>query len=198
MKQVTVRFVAIAIAFAIGVACDWGGRALYHQAVEMPPERLAEVSPVLNVSRAMRYEDWDFYNEPLTTNNLNDFWSEFQSAVRSDNKGKLFALTLHYKFIWSIGNLKLGFRSGSPLSSPGLEGHGYFYVFKSYDEFLRNYQILFSKTIKKPILNGTPNRSSLECDCYEIKWADDANYKLLFEYIEGVGYKFTGLVVEPF
>ena len=83
------------------------------------------------------------------------------------------------------------------LASPN-PWYGYFYAIKSYNEFLQNYRILFSKNTKEKILNGTPvPEGTVDGNCYEIKWTDDAVYRLMFAHIEDVGYKFVGLQIEP-
>jgi len=194
MKQIIIRIFAASVAFVIGVVCVWEVRALYQQ--DISATQFNEVPPVVDVRTVMRDEDWDLYNEPLTTDSLQDFWTEFQSAVRADDKEKLFKLTLHYKFTWSEENLKLGFKSGDLLYSPGSGGYGCFYAFKSYDEFLRNYPILFSKNIKEKVLNGTLYGNP-EDNSYYIRWTDGAVYKLMFGYIKDIGYKFVGLQIYP-
>jgi hypothetical protein len=68
-------------------------------------------------------------------------------------------------------------------------------VFESEDDFIKNYSILFSTSLRHQILKQKPIQ--VGANAYEIRWSERAVNSLRFEQFEQVGYKFAGLFWEP-
>lgn len=178
MKQIIFRLLAMILAFIFGVTWFWVITIFNQQQATLQVDGWNSKSPYDEV--------WTYYDDSWTTDDFEQFGAEFKSAVRSDDKEKLFSLTLHKQFSWEERGLRLS-------SKPN---DNYYYFIKSYDEFLRDYQKIFSAQIKREILNGKFIESTKQF--YSLEWqTQEASYTLMFQYIEGKGYKFTGLLMGP-
>ena len=143
-----------------------------------------------------------------TSQVFSEFWREFRRAVERQDKAKLFLMTRKCNFDWSPF-------SGPPLMRP-LEirkprlpiqytlleidralssDHGEGLVFATYNEFLANYEIIFSQSNRLRFLEREPGRTS-ECE-NAISWRAKALNHLCFDRVEASGYKFSGIRYDP-
>jgi hypothetical protein len=137
------------------------------------------------------------------------FWIEFRGAVKASDKTKVFSMTRACSFEWYRGNQTGELRQPlastwesipfelsppfevRPLVRNGTSGGSF--VFQSKEDFLANYDVIFSKRIARQILSGSP----ANCEgIYEIRWRDDGLNSLRFDCLED-GCKFKGLQWEP-
>jgi hypothetical protein len=191
---------SVAVLFLIGLASSVVGlfylRRVYDRNEDVGPVRL---------DRKLG----DYCTEASTTNDFDQFWSEFRTAVKSDNKDKLFAMVRACDFVWEgqpwktepTLKLKLADCVVGPLDDCQPWGYstGARQVFQNRTDFDKNYDRIFTKAITDGVLNGVPWEESE--GRYDVSWepAKNETLSLTFERLVGIGYKFSGLewVPEP-
>ncbi|MDT7604462.1 MAG: hypothetical protein QOF61_2459 [Acidobacteriota bacterium] len=189
MRRVTIRLSIAAITFAVGL--------LIASLPHFVPKRRAilsepnvEAPPTVTLDQA----PYEVYPEATTTDDFDQFWSEFKSAVARDDKETFYALVHCNEFSWEPSSLKLNYK----LSAHVLN---YYHVIKNYDEFARNYSDIFPDFVKRAILTREPQRGNSASE-YSIEWVEGkGRYKsaftLMFSKVEGKGYKFMGMLEGP-
>ena len=194
MKRTLLSFVVAVLAFAIGITV-----------VRMVDSRLDQEPPgvvpiVLLANECIESE---------TPKDFTRFWFEFRASVEAQDKLKLFSMTRTCGFHWQVGNSSEELRQ--PLAStwqsvpfqlsPPFEVRplvrsgrsGGTFVFQSTEDFLGNYDVIFSERIIHRILSESP----LEHEgVYKIRWRDDGLNSLWFDCLDD-GCKFKGREWEP-
>lgn len=154
------------------------------------PQAQAEIGPV-----TLEYS----CDQSQTTSNFERFWLEFRAAVKSEDKESLFLMVNRCSFVWDDGT-----GSHLPLRSPVQIAAGFVgpyqaigtpLVFETQDDFLQNYQIVFSRPIRDRLLASAP--VAFFEGAREIRWRKNGLSSLRFDNVAGVGYKFSGLSWEP-
>lgn len=148
--------------------------------------------------------------EEQTPDEFSTFWLEFRSAVQREDKRKLFSLTRKCSFVWEpfSGRLTLvkpletdsryvPFQLGTPFEvRPTLLANwGNDLRFGTYDNFLANYEMIFSEKIRLHFLRSKPGPST-ECE-NAISWREEVLSHLCFDRAAATGFKFSGLKFEP-
>lgn len=146
-----------------------------------------------------------FYCDEIpTTADFQRFWSTFRAAVQTDDKDKLYSLTVRCNFTWwNWYRLGLHLRSREFLQafySGNLSPYEIYavnagLVFQTKQEFLDSYGIIFNADTKRHLLAGTLTRTAN--GDYDIQWRDVGLNYLSFRNVPGVGYKFMGDDWEP-
>ena len=144
--------------------------------------------------------------EAQTTTDFNEFWLRFRTAVEAEDRKKLFALMRTCAFIWEQApkqpNLQL--KQADCVVSAIEDCHypelmsGAPQIFEDRRDFDLNYDRVFSKDIRRRVLTGAPWQENV--DRYLLSWdsARDESCSLVFERVDKVGYKFTGLEWGPY
>ena len=132
-----------------------------------------------------------------TTNDFERFWREFQSAVRSRDKDKLFPMMHTCGFVWWGEQLTLRSVHWIPGRDATLQAVSGALIFEGREDFDKNYDRIFTKVIRAKILNGVPWQEDEGRHAVSWETGRDETYSLRFERLDGVGYKFTGLEWEP-
>jgi hypothetical protein len=191
MRRITFGIATAALTFLLGSSCVFLF-GFVPELREFFEEPAPDVPPV--VLKDDSYRCLEFYDEARTPENFDQFWSEFTSAVRQDDKEKLYALTEHGDFSWVTGGLKLSRRmcGDSPY---------YYYFIRDYDEFSRNYELIFNRTFKEAILTRTPEVSGPYA--YSIYGEDGTGrrlktFTLTFSNYKREGFKFVGLCTSAY
>jgi hypothetical protein len=142
--------------------------------------------------------------ETPTTEDFQQFWSTFRTAVQTDDKDKVYSLTTRCNLTWwNWYHLGLTLRSREYLESL-YAGNLDVYeihavnnrlVFQTKQEFLDSYGIIFNADTKRHLLQRTPTQTA--SGAYDIQWRDQGLNYLSFRNVAGVGYKFLGNDWEP-
>ena len=184
MRSVGRRLFAslLVLCFCLAIAC-----LVYVQA---GPQTQAEIGPV-----TLEYS----CEQAKTTSDFERYWSEFRTAVRSGNKESLFSMVNTCSFVWDNGTgSTLPLRSPEQIAAEFIGPYkavGTPLVFETQDDFLQNYNVVFSPPIRDRLLRNAPVR--LFEGVNEIRWRDKGLNSLRFDNVAGVGYKFSGLSWEP-
>ena len=105
------------------------------------------------------------------------FYADFQNAVKTEDKEKMASLTDFERFTW--------------------EGNDSFRQIKTKEVFLKNYDKMFSSTIKNMIETAKPLK--IDDNSYFINWhTKDLEYSLHFNRKGDCGFRFEGLAVGPY
>ena len=151
--------------------------------------------------------------QAATTDDFALFLRDFQAAIRAKDKHKLFSMLDTCSFYWDV--LNENERLAKPVLAPVYVPRTYenppsFYVhmlvrnarsgnslvFETEEDFLANYDVIFSSSITRHLLGDTPTGDM--DGHYEIRWRrNDGVRTLSFDRIDKVGYKFTGLQWSP-
>jgi hypothetical protein len=181
------HLIALFLSVCIGIGLIW----IVRSAESMKESSL--ISPV-----SLDYS----CNEPKTSNNFEEFWPKFRAAVESDNREELFLLIDKCRFIWDDrGGSDLPLKSEEEIRAslnfqpPPARAINSPLVFETQDDFSRSYHLIFSPSNKKRILAFQPKKVS--DGFYEISWREDGLRSLFFRQLDGIGYKFSGLLWEP-
>jgi hypothetical protein len=193
MKHKLINVTVALMTFGLGVAVASLAYSTLRrdQYIEIPQQRLRSESCL----------------EEETPKEFSAFWLEFRSALQHEDKPKLFSMTRKCGFDWQPF-------AGRPLVKPLEDDSGYvpsqlrapFEVsttsswgpnlrFGTYENFLENYEIIFSKSIRLRLLQSDPGPST-ECQ-YAISWRERVLNHLCFERVDAMGFKFSGLTFEP-
>ena len=190
MRRIARWIVVAALTFTVGLACVLlPGVVSQLRGLNEEPVVAAPPMAVNDDLKKCR----DVYEEERTPDDFGQFWSEFRSAVSSDDKEKLYALTRHEQFSWEAGEVRLH----HPLCG---EDGDYYFVIRSYDEFSRSYDQLFAASFKKAILTRAPVPNNQHL--YTISWVERKgrygnSYELMFSNANGRGFKFIGASMGP-
>jgi len=103
------------------------------------------------------------------------FYAEFQAAVKAGDKEKVASMIKFDKFTWE--------------ASPALQ------KIKTKEEFLKNYEKMFTATIKNKIATGKVDSS--EGNHFIIWHTTNSEYSLFFGHMDDGSYAFLGLSVGP-
>lgn len=159
-------------------------------------DQRAEISPI-RLDRTLG----SYCSEPQTTDDFQEFWREFRSAVGSEDKEKLFALIHTCSFNWWDTSLPLMNADCVPGMIGDCDRSHYSYggrqLFQSRKDFDLTYDRIFTKAIRARIINDTPWKT---CGGFLISWESDGGYGtdlLIFDQVKGAGYKFSGGEWEP-
>ncbi len=175
---------SVAVVSLIGLGSTLIGLSYFHRIYS----KELDIAPV-KIDRRLG----EYCTEPPTTNDFDLFWSEFQAAVKSDDKEQLFPMIRTCDFTWHNGFLPLrSAYSFIDTNDPFVPAWGGL-VFESRTDLDTNYARIFSKSIKQKIATGKPRE--IYGGRYELRWKDDrySHYCLLFEWFKDLGYKFVGL-----
>ena len=143
-------------------------------------------------------------DEIPTTADFQQFWSTFRAAVQTDDREKLYSLTVRCNFTWwNWDGRALPVRSreflealySGNLSPYEVSAVNACIVFQTKQEFLESYGMIFNADTKRYLLAGTLKRTAN--GDYDIEWRDGGVNRLNFRNIPGVGYKFMGNDWEP-
>lgn len=186
MRRISLRIGTAALAFAVGLSSallpGFAPRSMKffgEPAADVPAAAMNGVS----------YRCLESYDVTRTTDDFGQFWAEFKSAVARDDRERLYALTEHGEFEWTTGGLSLG-RHACGKSSL------YYFLIRDYDEFDRNYELIFTPEVREAILTGAPEPFGSQT--YNLYFEGDARgrrEKLVLEFgkFRGAGFKFDGM-----
>ena len=181
MRRKILWLTVAVLTFVVGLAIAWLVN-IYQQ-----PKEQSEVSPV-----NLDYMREGYCRESETTHDFEKFWTEFQSAVRTNDKVKLFSMIATCKFKWP--SEELGLKRTEKLKT----SHDYFFKFFKFekqDELVRNYDRIFAKKIKGEILECVSPKGRDKS--YLIEWMDQYGSFTLDFTDSGSGFKFVGLEEGP-
>ncbi|HSE21668.1 MAG TPA: hypothetical protein VLB68_08405 [Pyrinomonadaceae bacterium] len=195
MKWKLVYVLVALMTFGLGVAVvSFTYSAIDHSSTDKIPGQALSEPPCNNEETASQFPA---------------FWHDFRDAVQRDDKIKLFSMIEKCNFGWEPFDPDSGLRypleadyryDPFPLESPfHLEGArstwGGHLRFRTYEQFLANYDVIFSEGFKTRLVDSDPTTSE-ECR-YAISWEGEVLHHLCFEDNDGKGFKFTGLRFEP-
>ena len=103
------------------------------------------------------------------------YFADFQAAVKAGDKEKVASLVKFDQFTWE--------------ASPALQ------KIKTKEEFLKNYDKMFTPTIKNKIATGKLDSS--EGNYFIIWHTANSEYSLYFGHMEDGTYAFLGLTIGP-
>ena len=148
-------------------------------------------------------------SESVTSSDFAQFWSKFRTAVAANDRDSLFQLTRTCSFNWEVPHpdellpVALELKDPDrPQPAPFLvnefvvssrSGIGLTFVTK--EEFLANYDWIFSAQIRHKILDQ--DLTYISDEIRVISWADSYERNLAFELDKRTGYKFAGLEFVP-
>ncbi|HKV39473.1 MAG TPA: hypothetical protein VJX67_09690 [Blastocatellia bacterium] len=113
---------------------------------------------------------------PQAVDGFEQFFSEFKIAVTTDDKDKLISMISFDDFTWEGGDLG---------------------QLRTKEEFLEDYDLMFTKNIKGEIAKGKPEKRAN--GSYDIVWhSRQEEYSLFFSPQKDGTYKFSGLTEEPY
>lgn len=148
----------------------------------------------------------EYCTEPTTTHNFDEFWSRFRDAIRRQDKHKLLPLMHTCSFIWERGPTQpsLQLRRADCVLTPLHDCHypefesGGPQIFESRNDFDLNYLLIFPERTRDRILNDAPWKQAE--GRYYLSWdsARNESMSFVFEDIDKLGYKFTGLEWGPY
>jgi len=147
--------------------------------------------------------------QPRTIDDFAVYWNQFQIALNDHDKSKLFSMMDTCTFYWDVLYEKEWLRQPvasldyTPYQNPAgtdtlIRGarRGSNLVFETEDDFLDNYDVIFSAIITRHLLGDTP--AAARDGRFEIRWRlKDGLRTLSFDRLPNAGYKFTGLQWEP-
>lgn len=158
--------------------------------------RLAEIEPI-KVNRPLK----EFCAETKTTEDFQEFWQQFSDAVRVQNRDKLFSLTSTCAFTWD-DYPTLPLRITDCVLDPvndcygSRQPAGQRYLFEGQDDFEKNYNRIFTESIRDKISRLKPWR--IDEAHYAIGWNVDNRSSVYLRFDRSLcGFKFAGLTWEP-
>lgn len=189
MRRMTLRLGIAALTCAVGLVIV----SLTHVLPKLKAifsEPNVEAPPLASLDQA----PYEVYPEARTTDDFDQFWSEFKSAVARDDKEKLYTLVHCNEFSWDAGEVNLKDKRSAEISD-------HYRVIRNYDDFARNYSKIFPAFIKRAILSRQPMKSN-GFGGYDVQWVEGKGrykefYTLMFFNNEDYGYKFMGALVGP-
>jgi hypothetical protein len=192
MKRIARRIGVASLTFAVGLTCVLLP-AVVSQVRGFFEEPVVEPPPLALKSDELKC--LEFYDEANTPDDFGQFWSAFKAGIGQNDREKLYPLIAHDGFSWEPGGIYL------PIKTCG-EYDPYYptYLIKNFDQFSRNYELLFPDSFKKAILTQAP---TYEGDSsYVLGWADRkgphrGSFSLYFQNTDGRGYKLVGALMGP-
>ncbi len=145
--------------------------------------------------------------EKRTPSEFSAFWLEFRGAVEREDKQRLFSMMQRCNFNWapfkgtlakpvpvSTGLVNAELLTPFEIKSTLPVDWGSHLAFLTYDDFLANYDVIFSESLRQRFVESEPGPGDA-CD-YAITWRQKVLNHLCFEK-SATGYKFSGFVFEP-
>ena len=195
MRRKILWLTVAGLTFVVGLAVAWFVN------VSQKPEEQSEVSPI-NLDHMRE----SYCNRSETPHDFEQFWTEFQSAVRTDDKAKLFSMIEVCNFDWqeswmerkldlkTVDELYLKFQVVDMKSIYDLRTSNH-YFFEEQNDFIRNYDRIFTKRVKSEILENKSPKGSEQS--YFIEWLEKNGSATLNFIDSGSGFKFVGLEIGP-
>ena len=109
---------------------------------------------------------------------FSQFYADFQNAVKADDKEKVLSMTSFDGFTWE--------------ESDSLR------QVKTKEAFIKNYNRMFTKTIKSKIATMKPEKNNDDGSYFIIWHTRDLEYSLYFFHQKDGSYSFEGLTIGPY
>lgn len=191
MRRKILWLIVAGLTFVIGLAFAWFVN------VSQQSKEQSEVSPInLDYMRA------SYCNRSETPHDFGQFWTEFQSAVRTDDKAKLFSMIEICNFYWQESKLDLKTVDKLYLKFQVEDMKSFYelgtldnYFFEDQNDFVRNYDRIFTKRVRREILETKSPKGSKQS--YFIEWLEKNGSATLNFNDSGNGFKFDGLEIGP-
>lgn len=194
-KLTNVAVALVTFGLGVGVASLAYSMLGRDQNIEIPQQQFLPSAPCV---------------EKETPQEFSAFWQEFRSAVERKDKPKLFLMTRKCSFDWEpftgrptlvkpleldSGYVPAQLETPFEVNPTSTSSWGSDLRFGTYENFLANYDTIFSENISRRFLRNEPGRST-EC-AYEISWRETVLNHLCFDKAGARGFKFSGLKFEP-
>lgn len=160
----------VLLALALSIGCEKKGTPQQSkQGASTAPAKKSEVK-----STPERLAKWS------------KFWSEFQTALKANDRRSLYELSVHRDFYWEEESLDL------PHGGESQEG----YAFNSFEDFDRVYDKVFNPKIKSHLLSSEPI-DTIRAGFF-MQWDEQrGSYSIEFSRTPEGEFRFAGLLIGP-